>query len=82
MLGDGFKGQSVGPTDNGEAGMVIRSDSSWRLCGCESVGDCIEAFPWGGDGVLDQRQRGKLLRLGYGSWQHKGDRRQICKFIE
>uniref|UniRef100_A0A915KK45 Uncharacterized protein n=1 Tax=Romanomermis culicivorax TaxID=13658 RepID=A0A915KK45_ROMCU len=33
-------------------------------------------------GVLDQRQQGKLLRLGYGNWQRKEDGRRICKSIE
>uniref|UniRef100_A0A915K374 Uncharacterized protein n=1 Tax=Romanomermis culicivorax TaxID=13658 RepID=A0A915K374_ROMCU len=57
-LGDAFKGQSVGPTEGGETGSTIRSDSARRVCRCGLAGKGIKTFLGEVMGVLDQQATG------------------------
>uniref|UniRef100_A0A915L065 Uncharacterized protein n=1 Tax=Romanomermis culicivorax TaxID=13658 RepID=A0A915L065_ROMCU len=63
-LGDGFKDQSVGPTDGGEWLLESRVIQPKRECSCGSAGSGIKCFLREGDGVLDQRRQGRTPTIG------------------
>uniref|UniRef100_A0A915JLA6 Uncharacterized protein n=1 Tax=Romanomermis culicivorax TaxID=13658 RepID=A0A915JLA6_ROMCU len=71
-MGDGSWGQGV---SYGWQGSGYRSPKRFSVEGMRMRvrGRWYQAFSWGGDGNSRSTATGRLLQLGYGNWQGKGD---------